>query len=547
MIALRPPLLRRLLVACLAALPLLAAPAIAQGFDADRYLNQCLAFERGGDLVSAREACRNTLQIESDSVQAQLALSRIEIALAEPGGSETRLRDLVGRTESAEPSLLLARLTLDQQRLTETAGHLSEARRRLDDDGDRTLQARLAFLSGRLAQARGRVDEALDAYAEAVAQDGLEVEYRLADARLRFDIGDASGARSQLASYQLVSGDDRDPRVRSLLGRALWAEGEMEQAAGQLETALALWNPRQTGALSDDLRTLGLVYLGQGDVTSGTLALREAGRRGNQLGLLSANALLWAALLIGLLVAHLLAESRIESRSTLEVVEGPQVWSVGRVYGVLLVSVLVALLVGIGAGMLMYDNLLAILTPHQAGEIRAIVWVVLALTATLLSVRHVRKAGWQVEPRLLGTGVPGAWSTGLGVGLGLLALTLAYLAIRPPDSGLLSPLWVDLSRLTPSLIAAMITLPLLELFFRPFAFDALEHRYDRGSALAISAALSTVVMFSPVVLLLPIGLLLSELYRRHRSGLLPLVAMLTLHVGLVLATVFSPWARGLFF
>lgn len=529
-------------LACLLALSAVGA-ASAQGFDAGRYLGQCLRFEAAGDHVSAREACRNALQIDPDRLDAHLALARIELQLGELGSSETRLRRLMTETGDAEPAMLLAQVMLEDQRLGEAEGYLRDARARLGEGADRAVRARLAYLSGRLAEARGRVSEALERYGEAVSADGSEVSYRLADARLRYRLGDAAGARAQLESYQLASGDTRDPRVRSLLGRSLWAEGELEAAAGQLETALALWNARDTEAQSRDLRTLGLVYLGRGEVAQGSLALREAGRRGNQLGLLSGNMLLWVLLVLVMLVTHLLAESRIETRSTLEVVQGPQDWGIGRVYGILAASLAVAVLAGVGMGVLVYDNLLAIVTPHQQAEVRALMWLVLAMIMTLLTVRQVRASGWPVGARLLGSAstVPAGGVTGLV----LLFVTLAYLALRG-SGGLPGPIWVDLSRLSPTLIAMMIALPFTELFFRPFAFDALESRYDGASALFLSAGLSTVVLGTPVLLLLPIGLLLSHLYRRSRSGLLPLTAQLTLHLGLIIATLVSPWARGLF-
>jgi tetratricopeptide (TPR) repeat protein len=534
----------RSLVAVVAtSLLLLLGAASAQNFSADRYLAQCLRFEAGEDYTSAREACRNALEIDPDRQDVRLALARVEVALGELAAAEARLRPLVGRVGGAEPALLLAEIALEEERLSGAESRLREARAQLEPTPDRDLAARLAYLEGRLREARGLVREALDGYDEAVEGDPLEVTYRLADARLRFQLGDADGARTQLEAYQVLSGDDRDPRVRSLLGRTLWAAGDLEAAAGQLETALALWGNRQTGQQAADLRTLGFVYLGQGDLNRGTLALREAGRRGNQVILLGGNLLLWLLVLLGLLVVHLLAESRIETRSTLEVVEGPQVWSVGSVYGVLLLAAAAALAAGVGAGVLLYDNLLALVTPYQAGETRALMASVFALVALLLTIRTVRATGWRPGPRLLGP--TDTFAAGLLLGLALLAVTLGYLALRPDDA-FFADLWIDLSRLSPGLVVAMVLLPLAELVFRPFAFDALDARYDRGSALLIAGGLSTLVLATPVLLLLPFGLVLAEAYRRTRSGTLPLVAQLTLHVGLVVATLLSPWARGLF-
>lgn len=520
-----------------------APSATAQGFDADRYLAQCLRFETGGDYTSAREACRNALQIDADRTDVQLAMSRIEVELGAFASAESRLMRLVRDDDGAEASLLLARIALEEGRLLDAEGHLVRARTDLEDAPDRTLAARYDYLNGRVLEGRGQVRDALDAYSEAVSGDGLEVEYRLADARLRFLLGDAAGARAQLEAYQALSGDGRDPRVRSLLGRVMWAQGDLVEAGGQLETALALWRNLDVSEQASDLRTLGLVYLGRGELGRGTLALREAGRRGNQVDLLGGNALLWLLLALALLVVHLLGESRFESRSTLEVVEGPQPWTVGDAYGIVLLSVALAAVTGLAMGVLVYDNLLSVVTPHQATETRAVMAVVFALVALLLTGRAVRRHGWQTGPRLLGQ--VDTWAAGVGIGLGLLVVTLAYLSFRP-DSAFFSGLWLNVSRLSPAVLAAVVVLPLAELTFRPFAFDALEYRYDSNTALFLSAALSALVLATPLVLLLPFGLLMAELYRRTRSGTLLLSAQLTLHVGLVVAVLVSPWARALF-
>jgi tetratricopeptide (TPR) repeat protein len=534
---------RSLVAAVATSLLVLLGAASAQSFSADRYLAQCLRFEAGEDYISAREACRNALEIDPDRQDVRLALARVEVSLGELASAEGRLGPLVGQVGGAEPALLLAEIALEEERLGDAEAHLQEAAAQLEPAPDRDLAAHLAYLEGRLLEARGLVREALEAYDEAVSGDPLDVSYRLADARLRFRLGDAAGARSQLDAYQALSGDDRDPRVRSLQGRTLWASGDLDAAAGQLETALALWGNRQTSEQASDLRTLGFVYLGQGDLGRGTLALREAGRRGNQVILLGGNLLLWLLVLLGLLVVHLLAESRIETRSSLEVVEGPQVWSVGSVYGGVLLAGAAALAAGVGAGVLLYDNLLALVTPYQAGETRALMAAVFALVALLLAIRTVRASGWRPGPRLLGP--TDTFAAGLLLGLAFLAVTLGYLAVRPENAFLSDP-WIDLSRLSPILVVAMVVLPLSELVFRPFAYDALDARYDRGSALLIAGGLSTLVLATPVILLLPFGLVLTEAYRRTRSGTLPLVAQLTLHVGLVVATLLSPWARGLF-
>lgn len=515
----------------------------AQGFSSDRYLQQCLRFEAGGDYTSAREACRNAMQIDDERTDVQLALARVEVALGEYATAETRLITLIRTTPSAEASLLLARIALAEDRLVEAETRLNNLESQLVDAPDRAFSAELAFLRGRLLEAQGRVRDALSSYAEAVSLDGLEPDYRLATAELRLLLGNASAARQELQSYLNLTGDDRDPRVRSLLGRILWADGQLDEAAGQLETALALWGNLNVDEQGADLRTLGLIYLGQGDLNSGTLALREAGRRGNQLALLGGNTLLWLLLVLGLLVTHLVAESRIEPVNSLEVVEGPQPWSVINIYAIALMAALAGLAAAILTGVLVYDNLLSIATPQQSNEAWAVALSVFALVATLLVMRTVRARGWSLAPRLLGAA--DTWLAGIGIGIGLLAVTLVYLAIRP-ESPFLPDLWLDLAYVTPIVAIAALILPLSEFLFRPFAYDALEFRYGTVTALMLSAGVSTLVLGAPIVLLFPIGLLLAELYRRSRSGIMVLAAQLTLNVGLVVAVLISPWARGLF-
>lgn len=533
------------LLGCALALSLLVGgSAVAQNFDADRYYQQCLRFEEGGDFETAAQACGNALQIDPGHDQARLTLARVQLETSDVTAAERNLLQLRDRIDSPEPLLLLARAALLQDRLIEAESHLQQARPRLEAAPNRDLSAQVAYVSGLVAERRGRVEEALRHYREAVEADALQARYRIADARLRFQLGDAVGAREQLQGFQSLSGEQRNADVRSLLGRASWALGDLDDAAGHLETALALRGSRGTEEQARDLRTLGLVYLGGGDIQSGTLALRDAARRGNQLAFLGGSALLWLLLLLLVVATHLVAESRIATRSGLEVVEGPQMWSVGQIYGILFASLLVALALAVGYGLLVYDNALALVTPLQANEVRAVLWLVFALMALLLASRQVRRNGWSVGERLLG----GADQTlgGLLVGLALMAALLVYLAYRP-DGPVLGPWYLSLARLTPTVVAAMLVLPLSELFFRPFAFQALENRYDAGSARLISAALPALVLMTPLLWLFVAGLVLSELYRRYRSGMQVFAAQLMLHAGLVLAVAFSPWVRSLFF
>lgn len=541
----RKPMPRtRPLQALLVALVAIASTAFAQGFDENRYFEQCLRFEAGGDLETARLACLNALQVRPDFAAAELALGRIELALGDVASAEQRLRRVRNRIDDAEPVVLLAEAALAAGRPVDAAGLLSEARAMLAERGNRELEGRVNLLNGKIEQSRGRYGAALTAYGQAIAFDALNVEYRLADAELRLRLSDPVSAAQQLTSYMQLTGDDRNPTVRSLLGRALWAQGELDAAASHLEFAHQLRGARDLDAQARDLRALALIYAAQGDLESSGLALREAVRRENLLSYLVGNTLLWLVVLLALVAVHLVGESRIASSSTLEVVEGPRAWSVGQAYGALIASLLVALAVTVVYGLVRYDNVLVLLTPVLRSDARALFLLTSSVLLALLAWRRVQANGFEPLETLLGRGDKAA--SGFLWGILFLAATLALLHYRPFD-GALGTFYLDYFQLTPFVVAAAILVPLTELYFRAFLLPPLTRRYDATIATVLSAALYALVFGTPVVLLLAVGLLLADAFRRRKSGWEPLVAQLTLHVGLLVAVVVSPWARSLFF
>lgn len=543
---LRRPLVRLALLAALA----LAGAAFGQSFSADTYYRQCLRFEAAGDLDTARQSCLTALRADPDLRDAMLALARIEYGLGDLSAAAARL-DAVRRLERAqgaapdpEPTLLAATIAVEEGRLDDAEVALAETRSRLRARPNNEFAARVEFESARLAEARGDYPVALTRYRKAIEAEALAEEYRLAEARLRLELGDADGARDGLRAYERISGRREDPVVKSLLGRSSWALGELTAAADAFEDAIRLRGGRDPAGTAADLRRVGLVYLAQGESRASMLAFRQALERENLLSLLFAGNLPWLLLLLVLVGAHLIAESRIESTSSLEVVEGPQPWTVGHLYGTLLLSLLVAALAAVVYGVLVSDDPLALLAPVRGNDVRAAFLATLALALTVGAVRRVRARGFDPGEQLLGGGaqVP----LGLGLGVVLLAATLGYLAYAP-ETPWLGRFYLDLTTLTPAVIAAMVLLPLSELFFRAFAMPALEHRYDHVTAVLVSASLSALVLGSPVVLLLGFGLLLAQVFHRVRSGVAPLVAQLTLHLGLILGVAYVPWVRHLFF
>lgn len=523
---------------------LLLASAFAQGFDENRYFSQCQLFEARGDLETAQQFCLNALQVRPDFADAELVLARIELGLGEAASAEQRLRRVRNRIDTAEPLVLLAEAALANQRPGDAEAFLGEARQRLRERSNVELSGRVGFLSARIMQSQGRYNDALAEYARAIAADPLNVEYRLTDATLRLRLRDADGAARQLQDYVQLSGDDRHAEVRSLLGRALWAQGNLSAAAGHLATAHQLRGARNVEAQAADLRGLALISYAQGDLAGGGLALRESFRRENFSAALGGNTLLWVLLLLLLVAVHLIGESRIAASTTLEVVEGPRPWSVGDVYGTLITAVLVALLVTVLYGLILFENVLALLTPGTGGDAAALFFLTLAVMLALLAWRRVQLNGHDAYETLLGDA--GEAARGLGWGLLFLAASLAYLYYLPGD-GALGRFYLDFAQLTPLVVAAAILVPLAELFFRPFMLAPFVQRYAGGIATVASAALYALVFGVPVVLLVPFGLLLADAYRRRRRGWEPLMAQLTLHVGLLVAVSVSPWARALFF
>ncbi len=535
----RFPVLRTL---ALLAIAWSAAIAHGQAFSSDRYLEECLRFEAGGDLGTARGSCLNALEIEPDLVDAQLALARIEFGLGELASAESRLVRIRGRVPGAEPAVLLAEIAFASERIDEAAGHTGDARSLLARQDDLGLRARVAFLDGRIAEARGEIDAALAAYAEAVAADGLEVRYRLASAELRYRLGDLDGALAELRAFESLSGGALNADVKSLIGRTLWAQGESTAAAGQIETALALRTLRDSSSQAADLRALSVLYFGQGDVEGGGLALREALRRGNLIEQFDGNTMLWLLVLAVLLAIHLVGEAR-HGGLVAPAAEGPKPWSLGQAYGILLTSVFVGVSASIVYGVLAHDNLLVLLTPFQQHEARSVYLIVFAVTIAGLSWWRVRRNGWDAGERLLGRS-DGVLS-GVLVGALLYGGFLAYL-LYVPRGGAAGPFFLDLASLTPLRVAALAAIPLAEPFFRGVLRPATDYRYGGPLTVIVVGLVWALTFATPLLALVPAGLALAEIDRRRPNGLAAATALWVAWLGIAATVAVSPFVRSLF-
>lgn len=521
---------------------LVASSVSAQVFSSERYFQECLRFEIGGDLTTARQSCLSALEVDGRRVDVQLALGRIEFALGEFGSAESRLMRVRPQLEGAEVDVLLAEVLVAGGRPDEARTYVGAARSKLQQRPDLRLTARLAFIEGRVAEADGELEAALAGYQRAIDANGIDMAYRLADATLRWRTGDLAGAEQQLRDYEAVTGNVRSADVKALLGRIAWAMGRADDAIGNVETALALRDLRDSSGQAADLQVLAILYYGQGDLQRGGLALREATTRGNLLTQFGGNTVLWMLALFVLLALHLIGESRRNAEVTPQA-EGPKRWTVGMAYGVLGTSALVGLAAAVIYGVVVYGNLLALLTPHQQHEARAAYLILFATTAALLAWQRTRALGWNARQQLAGQadGV----AAGIVVGALVLAVMLGYL-IYVPRGGWAGPFFLDLAWPTPLRFAALAVVPIAEFYFRGFLRPALEERYGAGPSVVMMALVWSLAFATPIAALLPIGLALAEIDRRRPNGLTAVVALWIAWIGLAVTVLIAPYVRGLF-
>lgn len=519
-------------------------PALAQPTVANRYHQQCLRLEASGDLINARQSCLNALAADSAHTGAALALGRIELALGNLTAAESRLQEVRRRAPNAEVFILLAEVSLQTRRLDDAAMHLASARARLAESFNSQLDSRLHYLSGRLHETRSDFERALRDYRQAVSGDGLNLRYRMALAQLLYRLGDLEGARAELEDYQQFTGNTRNPELLSLLGHIKWAQSDFEGAIGSLESAVTLRGSRHPEAQAQDLYALARIYYGQGEIRLGAQALRAAVREGSVLLHLARASLLWLLALIVLLALHLIGESRTAVTTTLAATDEPSLWSISHVYNALFIAVAAGAIVAFIYGLWRYDNYLAIVTPLQADDVRALFFAVTALWLTGLAIFRVKQCGW--DPAELLLGVVDHLPLGLLAGLGMLALAIGFMYLLG-DSPLVAGFYLSTVQLTPSVAAAALLLPLSELFFRAFVIPPLKKRYDALLAALISALLYGLLLGTPVMLLIIFGYLLAVVFTRTNSGINTVVASLVFHLGLLLLVTFVPFVRGVFF
>ena len=503
---------------------LLFSSAVAQGgFNASAYYGRCLRFEASGDLETARQSCLNALNIGAEFEEATLALARIEVALEELGEAKAHLLAL--SPKSAEATLLLAEIALGENDAKRARTYLRSAQQNPQIQAEPRLSAKWHLLSGQFASRERRSLDALTHFEKAV-EIAPSALHRLELARSQLSQGDVVSA-----VQTLERSEERSADILSLLARSQWIEGDLKNAARNFEAAVTARGFLEGEKTGRDLRSLVLVYYGQGDFARGELALKTALRRGELRETLLGRSLFWLIGFVVLLALHLMGESRVEQTSSLEPIQHPEPWTVGQVYRVLFWALAGAFCITVVYGCIRYQNLLAILTPLQGAELRALFLGMLALFLASLAVWRVTRNGWRPVVTLLGS--PSGALLGIGLGMFFLAGTFGFQAYAS------QPLWTGLYPadvpFVPALIA-VLTLPLAELFFRAFAIPSLGRRYTPFYGVAISSTLYALVLGTPLLLLFIVGVALGVAYWRTKSGLTPLLAQLTFNVGLLLGT-----------
>lgn len=505
----------------------------AQTFDAERYLGQCLKLEAGGDLTSARESCRNALRLQPDNTGAGLALGRLELQLGNIGVAEDALRPVRDRGHP-EADLLLAEAALARGDAAAAASFLAGGAPPPAETGDMTLAARHAWLSGRTAEEQGRPQFALGEFRRAAELAPAEPLYHRAAAATLMRLGLPDAAVDELLAWRSRAGVAGDAELQAELAQALWAAGRLRPAAAEFESAVRLTGPGGAEERAANLRSLAAVRLGAGDPAGAAAAFSEALRHGNVTWLLSGNRLFWILTLFGLLAGLLLAEGRRQPGPEMpDRLSGTQQPGPGRLFAVLLPALLLALAAVLLYGGLVLGNFAALFAPIQGNLVRAIWLIVFSVSAALFSMPLLRRQG--AAGPVAGSPV----LTGLGLGAGLLVLTLVFLNWAP--AGLRAPWQVSLERVDLHALAAVLLLPLSEVFFRALALPVFTRRYGRTAAVPFSAALYALVLGTPVVLSLLIGAAIAWTFSvRLQSGTMAVTAQLVLQLGILAAAMLSP-------
>ncbi len=516
----------------------------SQNFSATKSFERCLRYEARGNLEIAEESCLNAIELsDTEYPEANLALARIYLKMDEPNKSEQFLKLAPSADGNSEIAILSAKIALARGNENQAEHYLSKAKVLLESNANNEQRAQLNFLSARIAESKGKFANAINFYKDAIEKDPLNKSYNLSLGNLLYREGRIDDAKALLSTYQKLSNNTKDPDILSLVARLFWVKGDLKTAAEKLEAAVSWRGSNNNNQQTKDLATLALIYYGQGNTKAGTAALREASRYDSPFLNILLNKLLWLVLLIVILSLHLWGESKIISKTTLEYAQTPEPWTMQNFYSILFLSVIGAFVIMGIFSFFRYHNLLAILTPLQMVDTKAVFYIVFTLISLSLMLLRIQKNGWDASEVFLAPNTN--YQAGFLWGLIALGITIAYLMFIPEYLNF-EGFYLNFAQITPLLLGAAVLLPLSEFFFRAFAFPAMEKRYSTRLAIVLTALVSALVLTNPLILVLVLGLLLSFSFSRTKNALTPTIALLVLHLGIIACLVFIPGLRHFF-
>jgi tetratricopeptide (TPR) repeat protein len=513
--------------------------ANAEDFRHEKYYQSCGRFFAQGDYQTASNECNIALANKPDYAPALRLLARSQVALnqlteAKASLEKARLAD----ASNPENDLLDGEIAILQGDANRAVGFAAN----LTSSPNIGFQTRALRLEAKARRLQGRDAEANQTFRRLLALEPNDLETRrfLSETLLESD--------PQAAVTLLQQSRQKDsPVLLADLGRAKWIAGDLNGAIQNLERAIsspaAFRNERSS--YFKGLGALAYSYFGLGRVTEGYRVLTQMGDP-QSLFLTAINRVLpWLLGAIALLILHLIGESRIEPLSTIEIQDGPRPWTVTSAYRWLLVAAIAGMLSSVLAGYLLYGNLLAILTPHQAGVARDVYFSVFSLVLVGLAVRTAHGLGWNARELLLGIAPRGLAIDGIALGLVLVVLTLGYhfLAhLLKWNTGF----YIDLLSSRSSMVLPLLLLPLTELFFRAYAVYPLEKRYGLTLTYMILSLMYALSFGSPVLLLAGGGAILLAITNRLRSSAPAVVSQWVYYAALMVVMLAVPVVRTWF-
>jgi hypothetical protein len=462
----------------------------------NEYYAQCLDFYAKGAIDPAQSACQLALSVDPNHL----------------------------------PSLkLLARSYLDREQTVEANGFLEQANSLAPTDPEvQFLNAKSNLLRGNFNEALGLLPNITSNEVLLVRGQALEQLGRYEEAlRAYREVPDAAEARLGVARILELLRRPADglgllgntPRERLADARLLWLSGKPQEAARVLEGVLPRFGPSD----ADYTKTLGLlanVYYGLGDFEKGGLVLRQLSARTSLPSALLIKVWPWILVFLVFLGLVLYGESRIEPMRTVEMTSERR-YGPGSLYVWLLIAVVVAGLVALVLGQVLYQNLLAIFTPVQGEVVRPIFYLLLGLVAFLITMLRVGRERLNAV-----LGPRSSWSEGVWAGVVLLMILAVYALVGRP---------LELSHLS-LIYPVFFGLALLELVIRGVGSTLIQERY-RDLGTFMTPLVLAVFIPGPTLFFLLASVFLGWLYKRTGGATAGAIAWVIL--GIIVAVIGS--------